>query len=160
VRRLAIAVVAALMVAGPVAAQDVSADQAAAGLKVWKERGGCFNCHGDFGQGGEGGHFPAGPNLRATQLDRDTVKDVISCGLPGTPMPYNLAGAYTETPCYGDTTGPVADGAVPGASLQPAEIDDLVAYLFDKVVGKRRITKQECTDYYGDPNAVACADYR
>ena len=144
----------------PAAAQSASPDQVAAGLKVWKERGGCFNCHGDFGQGGEGGHFPAGPSLRSTQLDRDTLKQVVECGLPGTPMPFNLLGAYTEHPCYGDTVGEVQEGAVPGAGLSEAEIDDLVAYLFDKVVGKRRITKQECVEYHGDPNAVACADYR
>ena len=75
-------------------------------------------------------------------------------------MPYNLAGAYTEHPCYSDSTGPVAEGAVPGASLEQSEIDDLVAYLFDRIVGKRRITKQECIDYHGDPAAIACADYR
>ena len=50
----------------PVAPTD---EQIKAGLIVWKDRGGCFNCHGDFGQGGEGGHFPAGPSLRKSALD-------------------------------------------------------------------------------------------
>src|SRR6218665_725595 len=61
-----------------------SDDQILAGLAVWKDRGGCFNCHGTFGQGGEGGHFPAGPSLRKTQLDAETLHLVIACGLPTT----------------------------------------------------------------------------
>lgn len=159
--RLMVAALTALSLfaAAPAMAQAASAEQVAAGLKVWKERGGCFNCHADFGQGGEGGHFPAGPSLRTTQLDQASLKEIIACGIPGTPMPYNAKGAYTEYACFG-TTGPVLEGAVPGASLSETEIDDLVAYLFDKVVGKRRITKQECVEYFGDPNARACGDYR
>jgi mono/diheme cytochrome c family protein len=142
--------------AAPVLSQDQTTD----GLKVWKERGGCFNCHGNFAEGGEGGHFPAGPSLRTSQLDADSMKEIISCGIPGTPMPFNLKGAYTEHPCYGDTTGPVIEGVTPGASLEPAEVDALLAYLREKVVGHRRVTKQDCIDFYGDPDAVACADYR
>jgi mono/diheme cytochrome c family protein len=155
VARLLLAVTASLSFAAPAFAQDLAAD----GLKVWKERGGCFNCHGDFGQGGEGGHFPAGPSLRASQLDPASMREMIACGIPGTPMPYNLKGAYIDTECYGEK-GAVLEGAVPGASLEPAELDALMAYLGEKVVGKRRITKAECVEYYGDPNAVACADYR
>lgn len=150
-----LAVAASVALVAPAMAQDLAAD----GLKVWKERGGCFNCHGDFGQGGEGGHFPAGPSLRASQLDPDSMREIIACGIPGTPMPFNLKGAYTEVECYGEK-GAVLEGAVPGASLEPTELDALMAYLGEKVVGKRRITKAECIEYHGDPEAVACADYR
>ena len=100
--------------AEPAAPSD---EQIKAGLHVWKDRGGCFNCHGDFGQGGEGGHFPAGPSLRKSALDLETMQQVISCGLPGTKMPFNLAGAYKTEECYG-TVGedPPAD-VVPGTEL-------------------------------------------
>lgn len=142
--------------AEPAAATD---EQIAAGLDVWKNRGGCFNCHGNFAQGGEGGHFPAGPSLRKSQLDPETMKSVISCGLPGTQMPYNLKGAYTEIECYGNDLGPAPADVHPGAALSEEEITNLLAYLDARVVGQRRITKDQCVEYYGDPNAPDCAAY-
>jgi hypothetical protein len=147
----------------PAMSSEVAApteEQIKAGLLVWKDRGGCFNCHGDFGQGGEGGHFPAGPSLRKSQLDLETMHSVVACGLPGTKMPYNLAGAYKTEECYG-TVGeePPADVA-PGAALSVQEIDDLIAYIGARVHGQRRITKEQCVEYYDDPNAPACAAYR
>jgi mono/diheme cytochrome c family protein len=176
---LAAAAVAALalasVAAGPVTssfAQDATAtdttttdaptdEQIAAGLVVWKERGGCFNCHGEFGQGGEGGHFPAGPSLRKSMLDLDTMKTVISCGLPGTKMPYNLEGAYKTEECYGTVGEEPPEGATPGAALSKQEIDDLVAYIGARIHGQRRITKEQCIEFFdGDANAPACAAYR
>jgi mono/diheme cytochrome c family protein len=135
-------------------------EQIKAGLHVWKDRGGCFNCHGDFGQGGEGGHFPAGPSLRKSALDVDTMQQVISCGLPGTKMPYNLAGAYKTEECYGTVGEDPPPDVVPGTELSKQEITDLVAYLGARVHGQRRITKDQCIEYYDDPNAPACAAYR
>lgn len=134
-------------------------EQILAGLTVWKDRGGCFNCHGTFAQGGEGGHFPAGPSLRKSQLDLETMHSVIACGLPGTKMPYNLKGAYTEIECYGNDLGPAPAEVNPGAALSDQEITDLVAYLGARVVGQRRITKDQCVEYYGDANAPECAAY-
>lgn len=143
--------------AEPAAPSD---EQIKAGLHVWKDRGGCFNCHGDFGQGGEGGHFPAGPSLRKSALDLETMQQVISCGLPGTKMPYNLAGAYKTEECYGTVGEDPPPDVVPGTELSKQEITDLVAYLGARVHGQRRITKDQCIEYYDDPNAPACAAYR
>ncbi len=171
---LAILAMLTFFAAAPAMAQDASSssaaapaseaaaptdEQIAAGLDVWKNRGGCFNCHGDFAQGGEGGHFPAGPSLRKSQLDLDTMKGVISCGLPGTPMPYNLKGAYSEISCYGNDLGPAPADVHPGAALSEEEITNLLAYLQARVVGQRRITKAQCVEYYADPNAAQCAAY-
>ena len=88
------------------------------------------------------------------------MHSVIACGLPGTKMPYNLAGAYKTEECYG-TVGeePPADVS-PGAALSVQEIDDLVAYIGARIHGQRRITKEQCVEYYDDPNAPACAAYR
>lgn len=134
-------------------------EQIKAGLNVWKNRGGCFNCHGDFGQGGEGGHFPAGPSLRKSAMDLDTMKMVISCGLPGTKMPYNLEGAYVTEECYGVVDGEPMDVS-PGTALSTQEIDDLVAYIGARVHGQRRITKDQCVEYFDDANAPECLAYR
>lgn len=134
-------------------------EQIAAGLNVWRTRGGCFNCHGEFGQGGEGGHFPAGPSLRKSALDLETMHLVISCGLPSTKMPYNLEGAYVTEDCYGTIGGEPTDVS-PGAALSKEEIDNLVAYIGARVHGQRRITKDQCVEYYADANAPECAAYR
>ncbi|MFO1185725.1 MAG: hypothetical protein U1E56_13220 [Bauldia sp.] len=136
------------------------AQNADKGMAVWKDRGGCYNCHGDFGEGGEGGHFPAGPNLRRTQLDEAGLREAIACGRPGTQMPYNLATSYKTTPCFGLPVGAPPGEVTPGASLGPAELDDLIAYLTERVVKKGQITKAECIRYYGDPNNPTCAAYR
>jgi hypothetical protein len=143
----------------PLPGDTPTADQVAHGLEVWKDRGGCFNCHGDFAQGGTGGHFPAGPSLRKTQLDLASLRDIVSCGIPGTPMPYNFADGYSKVSCYGSDLGPAPQGTAPGAALSAAEITDLIAYLKVDVIGQRRITKKECVDYYGDPNYPDCAAY-
>lgn len=138
-------------------AQDALVD---AGREVWKEGAGCFNCHGQFGEGGEGGHFPAGPSLRRSQLDMELIREIASCGLPGTQMPYNLEGAYAEHICYGIENGEPIEGVVPGARLSLEEMDALMAYIEADILGKRRVTKEECVAYYGDESEPVCASYR
>ena len=135
-------------------------EQIQAGLAVWKDRGGCANCHGDFGQGGEGGHFPAGPSLRRSAIDLETMQLIISCGLPGTKMPYNLEGAYKTEECYGTIGEDPPPEVVPGTALSTQEITDLVAYIGARVHGQRRITKDQCIEYFDDANAPECAAYR
>ena len=76
----------------PVMAQDSS--DLAAGQNAWN-RAGCYNCHGSRAQGGDGGDYPMGPALTTTALDKETMMMIVSCGLPGTPMPAWLKGAYT-----------------------------------------------------------------
>ena len=138
-----------------------SDEQIKAGLAVWKDRGGCFNCHGDFGQGGEGGHFPAGPSLRKSALDLETMQSVVSCGLPGTKMPFNLEGAYKTEECYGTVGEDPPPEVVPGTALSKQEITDLIAYIGARIHGQRRITKDQCVEFYdGDVNAPACVAYR
>lgn len=136
-------------------------EQIKAGLHVWKDLGGCFNCHGEFGQGGEGGHFPAGPSLRRSALDLETMETVISCGLPGTKMPYNREGAYATSECYGTIGGTPPEDVTPGTALTQDQIKDLVAYIGARIHGQRRITKDQCIEFYdGDVNAPACVAYR
>jgi mono/diheme cytochrome c family protein len=113
-------------------AQDTA--RIAAGEEAWNKAG-CLQCHGASGEGGTGGEFPAGPSLRKTALERATLTETISCGLPGTEMPAWLDGAYTRRPCYGFT------GAAPGdTTLMPVlsaeEIAALIDYLMANVISK------------------------
>jgi mono/diheme cytochrome c family protein len=121
--------------AGPAAAQDDSEKGRVAYINS-----GCANCHGDKGQGGASDpHFPSGPSLRKSALDHDTLKLVIGCGLPGTPMPAWLKGAYIEIPCYGDTTGPVPEGLNVTGILTPEDVEAIVDYI-EVVFQKKQAT--------------------
>lgn len=127
------------------------------GLGVWKDAA-CDYCHGAFADGRGAGDAPAGSNLRRTDLDRDLLIETISCGRPETAMPYFLEGAYTEVPCYGLPLGqPQADR---GGAISPEDIEKLVDYLLARIVGKGRVTREECGYYYEDPDHPLCASYR
>jgi len=133
---LIIAAAAPPALAASASAQDAA--RLAAGEAAW-DKAGCIQCHGASGEGGAGAEFPAGPSLRTTRLDRASLAETIACGLPGTPMPAWLDGAYTERPCYGFPLGPAPDGA-DGVVLTPvlsdADIQALVDYLMAKFIGK------------------------
>jgi hypothetical protein len=125
---------------------------------VW-EKGGCFNCHGNLADGDGDPAYPVGPSLRATALTRDQLLETISCGRPGTPMPYNLAGAYTETACYGFPLGEPSDVAR-GAGLTAEQLTKLVDFLMENVVGVRRITRENCAAFFGgNLDAPLCRQY-
>jgi mono/diheme cytochrome c family protein len=135
-----LAAAAPLMFAAATAsAQDAA--RLAAGEAAW-DKAGCIQCHGASGEGGAGAEFPAGPSLRTTRLDRTALAETIACGLPGTPMPAWLDGAYTKRPCYGFPVGPAPDGAAGAAGvvltpvLSDADIEALVDYLTAKFIGK------------------------
>jgi len=126
---------AALTAPACVFAQDAA--RLAAGENAW-DKAGCLQCHGSSGEGGTGGEFPAGPSLRTSKLDRAGLNDAISCGLPGTPMPAWLDGAYTQRPCYGFANGPAPDGTVVTPVLSAGEIEALLDYLLAKIVRHER----------------------
>jgi len=129
------------------------------GAGLWST-GGCFNCHGNLAAGDGDAAYPGGPNLRLSVLDRDQLFETIACGRPSTPMPFNLAGAYTETPCYGIPLGAPPD--VPeGARFTKEEVDALTDFLFEHVLGERRITRENCALFFdGNDRAPLCRQYQ
>ncbi len=149
---------AAVLAFGAVAwAQDDA--QVEAGLDAWKLAG-CSSCHGKFGEGGGGGAEPVGPSLRDSGLDGELLVETIGCGRPGTEMPAQLVGAYTEAGCYGMPIGQVPEQTEVTGSLTAEQITSLVSYLLARVVGKEDITFEECGLYYRDPNYPPCGRYR
>src|SRR5437763_16331030 len=89
----------ALLVSNVAVAQDVLQ-----GRRVFLEKADCQYCHGWAGDGAGQGQSPGGAaNLRRSQLDRETLITVISCGVPGTAMPHFDELAYTDKRCYGMT---------------------------------------------------------
>ena len=104
------------------------------GQDVWS-RAQCATCHGRTAAGGPGGDYPIGPSLRTTALDKDTMALIVSCGLPGTPMPSWLKGAYTEVQCYGMPMGTRPEAGLNITGIFSAEeITALVDYIFASFV--------------------------
>ena len=152
---LALAAAIAVAFSVPVFAQDEA--QVIAGLAAWKKAA-CANCHGAFANGvREVEKAPDGANLRETPLDRAGLVEVIRCGIPGAEMPGHDAGAFIETACYGIVSA-LPEGAAQAKPLSLEEIEALVDYLVANVVGRGRITKEECEFYY--PNPAKCRVYQ
>ena len=127
-------------------------DKVKAGLEVWKKTG-CADCHGSFANGEkQRDEAPTGADLRTARLDAAELKVVISCGKPGgAGMPAFDEGAYKVRACYGRPLGAPPDNLYPaGVTLAPAEIDAVIVYLQARIIGRGRITKQECLAYYDD----------
>ena len=77
----ALALAACIGLDVPVLAQDNSG--LVAGKDAWA-RASCFNCHGSMAQGGSGGDYPVGPTLRNITFGKETMVEIVSCGIPGT----------------------------------------------------------------------------
>jgi mono/diheme cytochrome c family protein len=127
-------------------------DKVKAGLDVWRNSG-CADCHGPFADGDkEVGEAPTGADIRTAKLDAAALKVVISCGRPGgAGMPAFDEGAYKVRACYGRPLGEEPSDLYPsGRKLTPEQIDAVIAYLQARIIGRGRITKEECLAYYYD----------
>jgi mono/diheme cytochrome c family protein len=151
--------VVALVYASASVAQDET--KVKAGLEIWKSSG-CADCHGAFADGEKDrDEAPTGANLRTSRLDAAALKQTISCGRPGADMPSFDEGAYTARACGGGPLGAAPDNLYPAPKkLSPAEIDTLIAYLQARVIGRGRITRDECLFYYYDALSSSCDDLK
>jgi mono/diheme cytochrome c family protein len=142
--------IAAVALACSTAAFAQNEDKVKAGVTAWRNSG-CADCHGAFANGEkERDESPTGADLRRARLNAEELKLAIRCGRPGTGMP-----AFEE----GASGCPGGGGDYPAPSkLSPEEIDNVVAYLQARIVGKGKITKQECLLYYTD-KPDWCDDY-
>ena len=143
----------------PASAQ--SQDRIKAGLEIWKSSG-CADCHGPFADGNpEDGDYPVGANLRTTRLDTAGLKSTISCGRPGAGMPSFDEGAYKVRACNGRPLGQAPDNLQPTPrALSLEEIDTLIAYLQARIIGRGKITREECLSYFEDAFSSSCDDLK
>ena len=76
----------------------------------------CAGCHKWHGNGG-GGYGGAALSLRETQLTREQIIETVTCGRPGTGMPYLKRDAYQgdDKSCYGMTRADLGKDVPPGA---------------------------------------------
>jgi mono/diheme cytochrome c family protein len=135
-------------------------DPVQAGLATWKSAG-CADCHGKFADGNpDDDDFPTGADLRTTKLDTAALKLTISCGRPGTGMPSFDESAYVVRGCYGQPPGARPDNLQPTPrTLTREEIDHVIAYLQARIIGRGKITREECLTYH-DRQTEPCEDYK
>jgi mono/diheme cytochrome c family protein len=130
------------------------------GKRVYRKAN-CIGCHKWHGGGG-GGYGGAALSLRATQLTRDQMIEVVSCGRPGTRMPYHDRDAYGTTKCYGGMTKADLGNDFPARAaifLRPAEIEAVVAYVQTTLQGKGEPTKADCFAFWG-PHERQCQEMK
>ena len=145
----------------PGAGQAATAADVAEGLNLYLHKGDCQACHGWAADGRKmDSQMPDGSNLRETRLDRARLVTTIKCGRPGTGMPAFDKFAYTDGRCYGmkqaDLKSPMPD---PPATFQPREVDLVVDFLMQKVVGKGPMDRAKCIEYWGS-EVEACREFK
>ena len=134
--------------------QEIMADEKSIllGEKIWKERIKCGYCHGPFGNGAGNPRSPGNAaNLRETQLDRDLLIEVITCGIPGTEMPYFHKSAYKKPEICWDMLAEDMGEDMPKKgkkTISEKSIAALTDYIIAKIVGKGKITTAECEEYF------------
>jgi mono/diheme cytochrome c family protein len=132
----------------------------AEGMRLYLQKGDCQSCHGWAADGRKmDSQMPDAPNLRETRLTRERLTQTIKCGRPGTGMPAFDKFAYTDGRCglkSADLKAPMPD---PPATFQPREIDLLVGFLMEKVVGKGPMDRAKCIAYWGS-EVDACKEFK
>ena len=142
-------------------AQDPQHGPTAEGKRVF-QRANCVGCHKWHGAGG-GGYGGDALSLRATQLDRDQIIETVTCGRPGTGMPYFQRGAYDGEahPCYGMGRQELGKDVPVEATtfLRPNEISAVADYVVAELKGKGEPNYAECLAFFGEGSRV-CNVYK
>lgn len=134
-------------------------DPTEAGKAVFK-RANCMGCHKWHGNGG-GGYGGDALSLRKTELTRDQIIETVSCGRPGTGMPFFVRGAYDEVKCH-DMTRQEAGALMPpegGTFLRPKDIDAVADYVLAHIKGAGDPTYAECVAFFSTSSRV-CDIYK
>lgn len=124
------------------------------------QRANCMGCHKWHGDGG-GGYGGDALSLRRTRLDRAQIIETVSCGRPGTGMPFHLRGAYDSIKCYGMTRAEMDGNMPPEAAsfLRPPEIEAVADYVLAHIKGKGDPDLADCVAFFGQTSRV-CDIYR
>lgn len=137
----------------------------ARGKKMFSAQGGnCLSCHGWDGDGT--GKNPRSEGnaamLRESGLDAAGFIEIISCGIPGTPMPHHDPQAYKDDRCYGMTEADFEPNQEPhkGKSLKPDDIVNVAAYIMTAIQGKPAATYEDCAAWFGTSAAKSCAGFK
>jgi mono/diheme cytochrome c family protein len=151
---------AAALAAAPGRAQDPAGHARAGEGKRVYQRANCVGCHKWHGDGG-GGYGGAALSLRATQLTREQIVEVVNCGRPGTGMPYHQRGAYDGDGCYGLSRESMGkDAPVEAAAfLRPGEVEAVADYVLAAMKGRGEPGYADCAAFFGE-GARVCNTYK
>jgi mono/diheme cytochrome c family protein len=135
------------------------ADPTDAGKAVFK-RANCFGCHKWHGNGG-GGYGGDALSLRKTELTREQIIETVTCGRPGTGMPFFVRGAYDTVKCHDMNRQEAAGNMPPEANtfLRPHDIEAVADYVIAHIEGKGEPNHKECVEFFGDASRV-CDVYK
>lgn len=125
------------------------------GATLYKRKN-CMACHKWHGLGGTG--YGATPiNLRETPLDYEDLVEVISCGRPGTAMPYHLKTAYKSYNCFDLTREELGNDAPARGKefVSSRNIRDLVDFIVGYFKTHPEVTKEDCWLMFGE-GAKSC----
>jgi cbb3-type cytochrome c oxidase subunit III len=156
----AIVFACAILSAPSACAQSAAqADPTDAGKAVFK-RANCFGCHKWHGNGG-GGYGGDALSLRGTQLTREQIIETVSCGRPGTGMPYFARGSYDTAKCYEMNRQEVGERIPPegGIFLRPNDLEAVADYVLAHIKGRGEPTYDECVAFFGNTSRV-CDIYK
>ena len=156
----AVTAVLAVMLWAPGIARSQSApDPTNAGEQVFK-RANCMGCHKWHGNGG-GGYGGDALSLRKTSLTREQIIETVSCGRPGTGMPFFVRGAYDTSKCFDMNRAEIGDQIPPegAAFLRPSDIAAVADYVLARLKGKGEPTYAECTTFFSETSRV-CDIYK
>jgi mono/diheme cytochrome c family protein len=160
-------IVVALLIAAlsPTTARSQALDPGdiAAGMRLFRQTGGCQLCHGWAADGRKmDNQMPDGANLRETTLDRQSLILTIKCGRPGRGMPAFDKFAYSDGRCYGlkqaDLKARNLQMEDPPATLAPNEVEFVADFLFAKIIGKGPMDHAKCVEYWGS-EVDACGEF-
>lgn len=159
-RRAIVAAAAAMLLSGSAFAQSAKpGDPTDAGKAVYS-RGNCVGCHKWHGNGG-GGYGGDALSLRKTELTKEQIIETVSCGRPGTGMPFFVRGAYDTTKCYDMNRQDAGSNMPPEATafLRPNDIAAVADYVIAHIKGKGEPNAEECVAFFGDTSRV-CDVYK
>jgi hypothetical protein len=148
----------------PVApAQALDAEDVAAGMRLFRQKGNCQACHGWAGDGRKmDSQMPDGANLRDKSIDRAVLIITIKCGRPGTGMPAFDKFAYSDGRCFGlkqaDLKARDLQMTDPPATLAPNEIELLADSMLVKIIGQGAMDRAKCIDFWGS-DVEACSEF-
>jgi mono/diheme cytochrome c family protein len=144
----------------PTLAQSpAAADPTDAGKAIFK-RANCFGCHKWHGNGG-GGYGGDALSLRKTELTREEIIETVSCGRPGTGMPFFVRGSYDTIKCHDMNREDAGNQIPPEANvfLRPNDIEAVADYVIAHIKGKGEPNFTECVAFFGDSSRV-CDVYK
>jgi len=161
IARLGAAALGVLLFAGT----SLSAENAQETGQAIYKRANCVGCHKWHGDGG-GGYGGAALSLRKTELDKDQIIQTVTCGRPGTGMPFFSRDPYPKTDadppnCYGLSKKDLADLAIAqgGVVLREEEIAAVAGYVITNIKGKGEPNLADCIAFFGD-QSNACEVYK